>query len=1073
MPQAARIPESDWERNKELVRALYLDQNMKLEQLVGCMRTLHGFSASKAQYVRRLDKWGFRKNYTKAEWEIAGSQVRRRKEKEGKETQLVMNGRPISAKKLKKQLGRYIWSWTFGPQPQFPSQSSTTVVVRTPSGIQGFMNSIIPWYRFHDRLEENSEPLLRIPQPEPILILAVLPSAISATEANDQIQRFLHLMRQTSLVHSDLFSSASQFVEHIEGMMPHSETRGWRSQTQSLASSHPIPLLQWAFYAGSNNLLGRKALDSILRWIIDSGNIRTFKQVICLGGPTVEAFSSSLLPSVAKLGSGELISFFLEHTGDWVEIETSQTDVPAGNLNIWPPKKLPDQDPIAGETADANQQICVNAPLASIDIIAHARILLASEADVNQHSKDFSHALQEAARRDDLDMVILLLDSGVNPNVTIHLEYGERVCSHRYSSGAFDSDILSRLVTPTQFAAYHGNKEMLQRLLESGAEVDTYIFSNINLASRVECLLATVFRSSSDGFSNSDLQGISPYLQLIGQSPLAICISACSIDHARKLEMVELLLQSGIDVNAPAGYWRGRTALQAAAEIGDWKLIHMLFCEKADVNAAPSPYGGLTVLQSASLTGDHVLVQWLLYLGGDVHQQPAYVGGLTCLQAAALSGNMDLVDLLLQRGGNIHAPATLKGGYTALQAAVHSRSMEMVRKVLEATSYADHPSGSASALYHAVYNEDDASFRLLIESGACPDPEGRQQAPLLAAIYRGAHDMAQDLINAGATPNVSTRFCDWVDVHSKELRDMEWTPLAAACYWGDMEMVLLLWHAGANINIHEWQWHQYSPLQAAVCRPRFEMGIVRFLLTHGASVHPRCDEPSVYGGQELVELAISRGRSFECVQLLIDHGANPTYTADDTLLIQWAIGNYVKSGEKGATSSVSGPRPRQERGSMTTGLSCSVGQGTLDTLDMLLGANAKVDGRTQWRGGMTGLQAASHDGYFPLVEYLVSRGADVNALPAEEGGATALQHAAMQGHFNIAVLLIMNGATINASPARRDGRTALQAAAERGRLDMVYLLLENDSDVDNLEDRCRDAARRYSGASFVFRLSED
>ncbi|KAJ3542180.1 hypothetical protein NM208_g4235 [Fusarium decemcellulare] len=122
MPQAARIPESDWERNKELVRALYLDQNMKLEQLVGCMKTLHGFSASKAQYVRRLDKWGFRKNYTKAEWDIAGSQVRRRKEKEGKETQLVMNGRPVSAKKLKKQLGRYIWSWTFGPQPQLASK---------------------------------------------------------------------------------------------------------------------------------------------------------------------------------------------------------------------------------------------------------------------------------------------------------------------------------------------------------------------------------------------------------------------------------------------------------------------------------------------------------------------------------------------------------------------------------------------------------------------------------------------------------------------------------------------------------------------------------------------------------------------------------------------------------------------------------------------------------------------------------------------------------------------------------------------------------------------------------------
>lgn len=47
-----------------------------------------------------------RKYSTKEEWEYVGSLVRKRK-LEGKESEITMGGKPISVKKLKKELGRY------------------------------------------------------------------------------------------------------------------------------------------------------------------------------------------------------------------------------------------------------------------------------------------------------------------------------------------------------------------------------------------------------------------------------------------------------------------------------------------------------------------------------------------------------------------------------------------------------------------------------------------------------------------------------------------------------------------------------------------------------------------------------------------------------------------------------------------------------------------------------------------------------------------------------------------------------------------------------------------------------
>jgi len=47
------------------------------------------------------------KNSTKEKWEFAAGQARKRR-LEGKETEIIINGRLVSAKKLKKEMARYV-----------------------------------------------------------------------------------------------------------------------------------------------------------------------------------------------------------------------------------------------------------------------------------------------------------------------------------------------------------------------------------------------------------------------------------------------------------------------------------------------------------------------------------------------------------------------------------------------------------------------------------------------------------------------------------------------------------------------------------------------------------------------------------------------------------------------------------------------------------------------------------------------------------------------------------------------------------------------------------------------------
>jgi ankyrin repeat protein len=118
-----------------------------------------------------------------------------------------------------------------------------------------------------------------------------------------------------------------------------------------------------------------------------------------------------------------------------------------------------------------------------------------------------------------------------------------------------------------------------------------------------------------------------------------------------EMEAIQLLLEHGADVNAPAGAEFGRTTLQAATSAEDPDPdIDLLLFHGADVNAPPATRGGVTALQGAAIRGDFRIVRMLLAHEADVNAAPAQEEGRTAVEGAAEHGRLDMMRLLLSVG---------------------------------------------------------------------------------------------------------------------------------------------------------------------------------------------------------------------------------------------------------------------------------------------------------------------------------------------------------------------------------------------------------------------------------------
>ncbi|ERF68928.1 hypothetical protein EPUS_09418 [Endocarpon pusillum Z07020] len=145
--------------------------------------------------------------------------------------------------------------------------------------------------------------------------------------------------------------------------------------------------------------------------------------------------------------------------------------------------------------------------------------------------------------------------------------------------------------------------------------------------------------------------------------------------HEKMVQMVQMLLEKGAEVNAQGGKYGN--ALQAASNRGHEKVVQMLLDKGAEVNAQGGYYGN--ALYEASNGGHEKVVRILLDLGAKVNAQGGYYGN--ALQAAAWGGYEKVMQMLLDKGAKVN----VQGGHygNALQAASWGGHEKVVQMLLD------------------------------------------------------------------------------------------------------------------------------------------------------------------------------------------------------------------------------------------------------------------------------------------------------------------------------------------------------------------------------------------------------
>lgn len=660
------------------------------------------------------------------------------------------------------------------------------------------------------------------------------------------------------------------------------------------------------------------------------------------------------------------------------------------------------------------------------------QILLDAGADINYPSHKGLTALTGAIIRKNAKLADFLLGEGANVN---------GLASHLRTDRCHNDDCLCGTevwdfppITPLQAASLRDMTEFAKILLEAGADVNTPFCQHRGLSWRSDYL------SNLDGGDDedNDCHGDREY----NGTALQLAV------YRLNWKLVEILLESGANVNAAASGFCGRTALQAAVEKGDNYLVNFLLDAGANVNAAASSFNGRTALQAAVEKGDNYLVKFLLDAGADVNAAASVKYGRTALQAAVGKDDTYLVQFLLKAGANVNEAASGIDGRTALQAAIEKGNKILIKCLLDAGANINAPASEVfgrTALQFAVEKGDKNLVQCLIDAGAdvngLPGEFGGLTA-LTAAVERGDSDLISLLLNAGANVNhLSTGS----------------TALKAAMMNNDIDLVHYLLDNGADVD-------DPGALLSALTSENIEL--IQILLAAREKIDGLGGKSFVFNAL----LAAIKKQEVQIIQSLLAGGIMMHHHLCDQMNCRYISAGSSKTALSTAvythnillvrTLLEAGADPNVIEWDDFTPLSCAIMAGNTPLVRLLVEAGANVNLLDQYRScfynstcrnscsiyKISPLELAARGGHSDMVDVLLEAGANVNSLPCRSHGLTALQSAAIGGFFDIARMLINKNADVNAEASTK-GRTALEGAAGYGRIDLVQLLLNAGAEI--------------------------
>ena len=284
-----------------------------------------------------------------------------------------------------------------------------------------------------------------------------------------------------------------------------------------------------------------------------------------------------------------------------------------------------------------------------------AKFLLEQNAEVGAYSNGET-ALHEAIMTCNMSLVDLLLENSADPN---------QACT----------EVELDLHTPLDQACAHAELSVVRSLLCAGADTSRGY---------------AVHTFTEAGDSDSTLELLEMLLQYGADVNKRHPSRNTALQEAILKEdflCVDRLIQAGAYINAPAASGEGgRTALQAAVEVGNVDMVERFLLENADVNAPAVPDHGVTALQAAAIKGYFNIAKILLEHGAVIEAAASPKKGRTAINGAAEFGRIDMVKLLLD---NYHGPTPISELCDDAYRAAEDGNQWFVMELLDAYEHPD------------------------------------------------------------------------------------------------------------------------------------------------------------------------------------------------------------------------------------------------------------------------------------------------------------------------------------------------------------------------------------------------
>uniref|UniRef100_A0A671X5Y8 Poly [ADP-ribose] polymerase n=1 Tax=Sparus aurata TaxID=8175 RepID=A0A671X5Y8_SPAAU len=561
-------------------------------------------------------------------------------------------------------------------------------------------------------------------------------------------------------------------------------------------------------------------------------------------------------------------------------------------------------------------------------------------------------------------------------------------------------DMAGRKSTPLHFAAGFGRKDVVDHLLQTGANVhardDGGLIPLHNACSFGHSEVVSLLLCQGADPNARDNWNYTPLHEAAIKGKIDVCIVL--LQHGADPNIRNTDGKSALDLAEPSakavltGEYKKDELLEAARSGNEEKLMALL--TPLNVNCHASDGRKSTPLHLAAGYNRVRIVQLLLQHGADVHAKDK--GGLVPLHNACSYGHYEVTELLLKHGACVNAMDLWQ--FTPLHEAASKNRVEVCSLLLS------HGADPTLLNCHSKSSVDMA-----------PTPELKER---LTYEFKG-HSLLQAAREADMAKAKKTLALEIINFKHPHTHETALHCAVASPHPKRRQVTELLLRKGANVN--EKNKDFMTPLHVAAERAHND--IMEVLQKHGAKVNALDTL-----GQTALHRAALAGHLQTC-RLLLGYGA-------DASLVSLQGFTAAQMGNEAVQQILNGGNSDVDYRLLEAAKA-----GDLDTVKSLCTAQ-NVNCRDLEGRHSTPLHFAAGYNRVSVVEYLLHHGADVHAK--DKGGLVPLHNACSYGHYEVAELLVRHGASVNVADLWKF--TPLHEAAAKGKYEICKLLLKHGAD---------------------------